>query len=779
MSASTEQQIIKQYQPLIRALIPYEQDNRLLEGLNKFTGRVPGNVRKIIKDEVMRLTCITDAPADNSAFAEFPVFKFSHFGVEMRLDKVGARILQTESQLYQDRYTVGVFETITNSDFYQAHLKKENYKKIVDAFTVETQSLDDIHFGNDLAIAPNFPVSSLEFEKGKTCTISSLGYKSMSLESKRPPKVSAKEVFNFQFPEVPGLPKGMAIKYVVSGIKFNKQTEKYETQFRLHPSTDPRLAKILQKYIDMASFQQPLQRELESERAMQDLERDRVLDNSPWVPLFIQKVDNGVKPLSALFTAVNESNSGGIANIRQLTSMKLFPRILKELFKYKETFVVSGVIETKKGEFRIVATLRELESADLLAPVIHLLNKNESLHCLQCRLSEVVRDDRQKAYAIHDLIQTDYEELDAISHILFCKNVSASLHGLAVTERRPMPAIPEELLEDTAQYPFSLVFDEDMNRRSEARYIIDKEGVVKSGLLSSSPVLVKDISSRGMRIVLSEPFSKPEKEIKVSVPELKIKNQKYDIVGYSAATREVRLRLPSKRDAIAAGILQFVHKNYAWFKNKDTNLLHRNTHRFLWELAVRHHPSASILCITNRYLLNRLKTVYQTPACDDLYPFSAIENVVPMHGFFADKDAQKPKSKLLVDMFHGAVTGVSVVHCVRKSDNKLVYLPETDFLYGSMRKHVHNHIQEDKVELCVTKIDVVRCQSESSPMTKKRLAQLSRIDKPMYDRFNVMQSSYSHVLYLTSESVLQQAVLRARLRPVKPQTAKASQAESA
>ena len=151
----------------------------------------------------------------------------------MRLDKVGARILQTESQLYQDRYTVGVFETITNSDFYQAHLKKENYKKIVDAFTVETQSLDDIHFGNDLAIAPNFPVSSLEFEKGKTCTISSLGYKSMSLESKRPPKVSAKEVFNFQFPEVPGLPKGMAIKYVVSGIKFNKQTEKYETQFRL------------------------------------------------------------------------------------------------------------------------------------------------------------------------------------------------------------------------------------------------------------------------------------------------------------------------------------------------------------------------------------------------------------------------------------------------------------------------------------------------------------------------------------------------------------------
>ena len=163
MSAGEEQSIIKQYQPLIRALIPYEQQNKLLEGINKFSKRLPSSVRKIVKEEVVRLTSLTDAPADNSAFAQFPVMKFKHFGVQMRLDKVGAQILKNETSLYQDRYTVGVFESVMNSDFYQTQIKKEQFKKIVDAFNVESQSFTDIDFGDDIAVLPNFTLSSVEY----------------------------------------------------------------------------------------------------------------------------------------------------------------------------------------------------------------------------------------------------------------------------------------------------------------------------------------------------------------------------------------------------------------------------------------------------------------------------------------------------------------------------------------------------------------------------------------------------------------------------------------
>lgn len=770
MSASNEEQIIKQYQPLVRALIPYEQENRLLEGLNKFTGRVPSHVRKIIKDEVIRLTCLTDAPADNSAFAQFPVFKFSHFGVEMRLDKVGATILQKESELYSDRYTVGVFESITSSAFYQEHIRKENHKKIVDAFTVETQSLDDIHFGDDIAISPNFPVSCPEFEKGKNCSVSSLGYKKMALESKRPPKVSTRDIFQFQFPEVPGLPKGMAINYVVSSIKFNKQTEKYETHFKIHPSTQPKIRQILSKYVDMAAYQQPLQRELEAERAMQDLERDRVLEHSPWVPVFLQKDNDGFKPASILFTKLNQAHSGGLPVIQTAMRVQMFPRLIRELCQYKEAFVITGVLETKKKSIPINATLREIESLDLLSPLIHLLNKNESLQCVQCRLEPVRQDDKTKAFAIHDLIKQDYPQLDAYSHIIYCKNVSETMQGLVLTEKRLIPDIPENLIDDLKDYSLSIIMEDELDRRAEARYLLDKEGSVKTGLLSSVVVKILDVSAQGMRLIYLDKPEKVGSEIRVTVPELKVKNQKYKVVNYHAASGEARLCLTSQRETIAAGITQFVQKHYAIFKHRDLSLIQRNTHRFVWELAMRHHPSASILCTTNRYLLNRLKTVYQSVNCDDLYPFSQIQNVVPMHGFFADRDAQKPKSKMLTDMLRGSITTTDVVHCVRKSDKKLVFVPEQEYLFSTTRKVVQKYIDDEQVELCVTKIEVGRCLSATTSMTKKRLAQLSRIDKAMYDKFNVMQSSYTHVIYLTSESVLQTAIMKAALRPVKQRT---------
>ncbi len=779
MSATPEQQIIKQYQPLIRALIPYEQDNRLLEGLNRFTGRVSATVRKTIKEEVIRLTSLTDAPADNSAFAQFPVFKFSHFGVEMRLDKVGAQILQKESELYRDRYTVGVFETITSSDFYQDHLKKENHKKIVDAFTIESQTLDDINFGDDLAITPHFPVSSLEFEKGRSCTVSSFSYRSISVESKRPPKVSSKDVFGFQLPEVPGLPRDQAVRYMVSAIKFNKHTEKYETHFRLHPDTDPKVKATLKKYVNMASFQQPLQRELESERAMQDLERDRILDNSPWVPVFLSCQKKKVTPQFVLFTASNEQFTGGKHATTALTNQKIMPRLLAEMTTFSESFVVTGSIQTRQDDVPIAATVRELENAGIFAQVIHLLNSNGSLYCAQCRLQNVTVDDKQKAFAIHDIVASDYAQLSDITDVMYYRNATESLTGLALTERLPMPVIPEAFIEGSEKTPLVMLFDDDLNRRAEPRYLLEKEGAIKTGLLKTHPVQILDISANGMCIRLHAPLKRSGKELKVTVPDFKLKSQRYQVVNISSCKRVVRLRLPGKRDTVAAGINHLVNSNISYFKPRDLSLIQRNNHRFAWELAVRHHQSASILCITNRYLINRLKTLYQGAACDDLYPFSTIENVVPMHGFFADKNADKPKSRMLVDMFGGKATQISVVHCVRKSDNKLVFIPEHEYYYGNLRRQVLNHLSEDKIELCVTKIDVSLCHNHHSPMTKKRLAQLSRIDKPMYDRFNVMQTSYTHVLYLTSESALHSSVMRAPLRPVKVKLQKKQVAASA
>ncbi|MEC8747036.1 MAG: PilZ domain-containing protein, partial [Pseudomonadota bacterium] len=346
MSAGDEQAIIKQYQPLIRALIPYEQQNKLLEGINKFSKRLPSSVRKVVKEEVVRLTSLTDAPADNSAFAQFPVMKFKHFGVQMRLDKVGAQILKNETSLYQDRYTVGVFESVMNSDFYQNQIKKEQFKKIVDAFNVESQSFTDIDFGDDIAIRPNFTISSPDFEKGRHCSISSMSHKGIALETKRPPNASTGDIITFTIPEVKGLTKEPTeITLELESVKYNKHLGKYETSFVFQDDVDKGFLATLKRYVAITAYKQPLQRDLEIERAMQELERDRILENSPWLPVFLAPEKKSLKPIIALFTKANVEHNDAEKLLASLQDKPIFATLVDELRKYNEAYVFHGNIK--------------------------------------------------------------------------------------------------------------------------------------------------------------------------------------------------------------------------------------------------------------------------------------------------------------------------------------------------------------------------------------------------------------------------------------------------
>ncbi len=650
MSAVDEDKIIKQYQPLIRALVPYEQQNRLLEGINKFSNRLPGSVRRIVKEEVVRLTSLTDAPADNSAFALFPVMKFQHFGISMRLDKVGAQILKNETALYQNRYTVGVFESVMDSGHYQAHMKREQFKKVVDAFTVEGQSFTDIDFGNDIAITPNFTVSSSAFEKGRHCALSALAFDTIAVETRRPPTNKTGERIAFTLPEIRGLTqKTVELIYQLESTKFNKHTGRYDSHFRLPPDTDPKIKAAIKRYIIASAHQQPLQRELEIERAMQDLERDRLLENSPWLPVYARRSAEGMQPVIALLTKANAEFNNVTGVLNDLGHRRNFSQLAKELMTYHEAFLFCGTLPTKNGETRVVVTHRQLSADDQLASLIYMLNKNKSLTCLHCRLEEISGDDRAKAFAIHDMASKAFPELDSISHVIYCRDISERLRDLTPGERCELTAIPRRYLADENRLNIGYVMEEELDRRSESRYLVDKEASIKMGLLSSLDATLNDLSAKGMKLTVSPGDHCIGDEVRVSVPELKIKNDRYKVVHFDKQQGVLRLCLPeeSKRMKGGANVGAIVESNTAYFKMRDIARRQRATHRFLWELAIRHLPSLAILCVMNRYTLDRMKTVYQSDASDDLYPFSKTKNITPLHGFFADKNAAKPKSKML------------------------------------------------------------------------------------------------------------------------------------
>lgn len=771
MSVGEEEKIIKQYQPLIRALIPYEQDNRLLEGLNKFSKRLPSSVRRVVKEEVIRLTSLTDAPADNSAFAQFPVMKFKHFGVQMRLDKVGAKILKDETSLYQNRYTVGVFESVMNSDVYQAQIKKDQYKKIVDAFAVETQSLSDIDFGDDIALSPNFPVSSLEFEKGRHCNVSSLAFDTMAVETKRPPNSKTGDEVTFTFPDVMGLhlPE-QEVKFVLDAVKFNKHSGKYESIFVLHDDVNPYVYEAIKKYIQSTSYNQPLKRDLEIERAMQDLERDRILESSPWVPVFASVTKKEIKPVISLLTKSNIKHSNAFSLLRKLSGQVLFDHLTREVSKYGEAFLFHGSIKTKRGMVEVAMTHRQLMEIDQLSAYVYLLSKSGDLSCTHCRIEDISQEDRTKSFAIHDIDPKQFSELASLNRVIFCRDVTSKISKLTLGSRCDFKPIPKQFLVSDECWRIDYVMEEDLDRRSETRYVVDKPASIKTGLLSSVEAKVNDLSSKGLQLTISESTHAVGDEVRVTVPDLKIKNERYRVVHFDSASGILRLCLMdlAKSTKTGASVDAMVEDNSAYYKMRDVARLQRATHRFIWELAIRHMPSLAVLCVLNRHLLDRMKTVYQGDSCDDIYPFSQAKNITPLHGFFADRNATKPKSKMLESLFKGECQSTSVVHCVRKSDSKLVFINNNDFLYGSMRQQIAQKLQDQKIQLCVTDISCFRSQSHSTPLTRKRLAQLSKVDKAAYDKLLKMQEGYTHVIYLTNLSMLQNDLVSVRLRPIPP-----------
>ena len=771
MSVGEEEKIIKQYQPLIRALIPYEQDNRLLEGLNKFSKRLPSSVRRVVKEEVIRLTSLTDAPADNSAFAQFPVMKFKHFGVQMRLDKVGARILKDETSLYQNRYTVGVFESVMNSDVYQAQIKKEQYKKIVDAFAVETQSLSDIDFGDDIALSPNFPVSSLDFEKGRHCNVSSLAFDNMAVETKRPPNSKTGDEVTFTFPDVMGLhlPE-QEVKFVLDSVRFNKHSGKYESNFSLHEDVDPYVYEAIKRYIQTTAYNQPLKRDLEIERAMQDLERDRILESSPWVPIFVTVTKREITPVIALLTKSNIKHSNAFSLLKNLSGQALFSHLAREVSKFGEAFVFHGSIKTKRGLVEVAMTHRQLMEIDQLSAYVYLLSKSGDLSCTHCRIEDIPEEDKQKSFAIHDIDPKQFAALSSLNRIIYCRDVTDKISKLTLGTRCDFKPIPKPFLVTDACWRIDYVMEEDLDRRSETRYVVDKPASIKTGLLSSIEAKVNDLSSKGLQLTISDKAQSIGDEVRVTVPDLKIKNERYRVVHFDPESGVMRLCLLdlAKSTKTGANVDAMVEDNSAYYKMRDVARLQRATHRFIWELAIRHMPSLSVLCVLNRHLLDRLKTVYQGDTCDDIYPFSQAKNVTPLHGFFADRDATKPKSRMLESLFKGACQSTTVVHCVRKSDSKLVFIKNDDFMYGSMRQQIAQKLQEQKIQLCVTDICCIRSQTHSTPLTRKRLAQLSKVDKSAYDQLLKMQEGYAHVIYLTNLSMLQNDLVSAKLRPIPP-----------
>jgi hypothetical protein len=773
-SISDETVILKQYKVLIDKLIPLQQENRLLEGLNKFSSKLPSRVRNIIKEEVIRLTSLTDASADNSEFARFPILKFKHFGIPMKLDKVGQEILLRETDRFADRYTVGVFESLMSSDSYHSQVKKEQNAKIAKAFKVESQSFKDIDFAEDLAIRPNYTVSCPEFEKGKHCPLASLSRSGIVVITKRVPTIGtdsgsededgskSDNMFVFAFPKVAGLnDTATAIKFEMLTSSFNKEMSVFETSFNFAASTSKKLIERWNQYLENTVNQFPLERELEIERVLQNLERDRILANSPWIPVFLSEQDGHLCPLYELSTPKNSEYNKNFNVIKNLPSQKIFQNLIKELLVNKETFLLNGTIVGKKVNVNVAVTHRQLAKTGLVKQFIELATQSEQLNVVQFRLHSLDEAHKKVAFDIHDIIPSEYPDLNTISHVLFCKDVTSWIGNLKIDQPEPFKPFPRAIIDDQTRWPIKVVMESDSDRRSEARYQMDTPAKVSAGLFNQFDATLNDLSSNGIKLTLDNPSKlKFDATVKVSIKEIKLRSKKYDVIHFDQSTGVLRLKLPIDEVRIEGQrFLNLFSRNAQYFNHRDLSVKQRNIHRFLWELSIRNQPCASVLITNNRFTVDRLKTVYHKEDCFDLKPFGLLGNEVPMHGFFADKDAIGPKSQLLDNMLRNNLRDAHVVHVIRSKDQRIIFVKESEFLFGKVRNQISEHVSKQAVDVCVSHLSAMRCDEPNTPLTEKRLAQISKIDIEIYKKLKSMQKGYTHVMYVTNVSIFHNVLL--------------------
>ena len=283
--------------------------------------------------------------------------KFKHFGIDMRLDQLGEDILYKETERYFNKYTVGVLETVTSSEYYQNRLKAENQKKIVEHFRVDAQSLNDISFGEDIAVQHDELVECEYGEKFEQYEVIEVGTSFLKIQNRRIFSIKKGTSVKVHLEKSSPLALSSTTLHCVAMVSnFNKVSSRHELILEFTDSTVKRVSKEYSKLLNERSIHFPLEKSLESERTTQIIERNILFATSPWIPVFYNKGDDEV---CILLTERNIRENKNLAAMHELPTARFFNRILEEMKCKDEAYLFQGKVESKNGFIRIAASLSQ------------------------------------------------------------------------------------------------------------------------------------------------------------------------------------------------------------------------------------------------------------------------------------------------------------------------------------------------------------------------------------------------------------------------------------
>ncbi|MBE1299805.1 MAG: hypothetical protein GJ680_07850 [Alteromonadaceae bacterium] len=739
---------LEKYTTVINALVPFALHNKLADGLKRLSGKFSPDIRKLMAQEVIRRTKPCDQPANNEAFARFPLRKVPFANMTMQLDKIGLQIFYEQKGLYNDNYTRGFYESLMSETRYQAQLKIERRRQTDELLEVAKRTYDDISFGTNVEVCPKFKIKGLELANGKPLTVIALGFKTLTVHCEERVALHPGARVEFHFPEfICEKIQHAKLTYIFESMELAPKKGCY-LRFNVTDGVSEVRREVLKDYLLASVKTLPLSKEQELQRVEQRIERDLIFHNSPFSAVFCEANKGRFIP-----TAIIPSRLEGPP---YLPGGQILTALTKTLKAHQECFVLRARVKAVTGEVSIACTLQQALDTDLLAKIVTDGRANNSLEVWHYRLRKIERQVRKRLIDAQPVDKNASMDIQKSNAVIYAQRVTQQVLP-AQAFGRVEANVPKRFVDNPYTAAVTVIHFLD-SRRAEPRFELHRDAIWQTSLFTQRHGTLRDISVHGLRIEFDKPVKHlPSEPVKIHIPDLHLKAH-YELVGASTNQKDLRFRLCAKCQKQADHLTHIFDRNINVLLNYDSERKYEQVSKLYWDLATQHFPTEAILCDKNRqkplcavYQNSQFKQWCETPVQDDasLYLTNALQVTSP------DEIRVKMNQWLRSSRYTDSV--LSSTHEGKRFPVRVEEFSDTQF-----RHCLSQNIADGGSTLYVGAIESYKARPLSADLIQRRTELLKIIDRDAASQARKLLQ-YTHVLYFTDFSILHMALLKAGL----------------
>jgi len=742
-------------QQYVDALVPYAIRNKLNVGFDRLSKQVDTRLRYIITGEVKRRIAPATQGVDISFFAKYPTTTINIGQFDLELDKIGEIVLKQELKRYNQKYTVGVQEALTDHDRYNQTYKKDLRDNIGEAFQLNSVSYNDLDFGENASLKPNFMVKVPAFSSSGLNVISFYDDKvDVVIPTQTPLKIGA--LLSIKLPRSAFTDnKEVTLNATLHALSITEKSRENVATCKLRKTQSDMTVEAFKRAILKFNFHHPMAMAQELPRTEHQIMRDMIAANSPWLTIFCTKASGNIKPQSAILTDTNRPLHEAVLTRKLLSDPNVFKRVAKELMLTSECYIFAICFENS-NQYQYIATLSELVKSGQLSNFMAIGRQRKRIAVFQCRQSLISKNILRNVARNHGVGNGTKVLLAQLYACLFIREVTGDLEHLSSEQFENTALLPTRFAVDNDHsLSMGMLTVDDINNAKESRYAFEKEIIIKSGMFSRIKGVSKEISLKSVLVTLSEPL--PAKligqELTLSSPGIGLPWTKFNVAYCSQDNLTIKLETPNKRNV--KPLESLIQNNSDYFLERNITLQREERYRCLWDIGVRMIPYIAVLCRGNH--TDKLYQAFKKSSGSDYLAFSEGTSNFSLYGLMADKNTDTARSGMLASLLSGPSMTRSIAEWKAADSQSYVQMRDIDYKQPKMKNTLATLV--NNASFTYTQLVSMRVSTNDQPLLDERYSALTRLDVKEAQLLRKRFKDVSHIVYIASLSSLHKAFM--------------------